>query len=112
MKKSKRNGLAGNPARPTASGNTSSDEDHDAASDEGVRGLLSSGDLSPWTPSATQFIRSNAGFPGAPPGAWVGKRPLGEGGYGMAGLWEKLDGDGNVVDVSEPVKRTVRDDHG
>ncbi len=30
---------------------------------------------------------------------WVGKRPLGQGGFGMAGLWEKYDGEGNIVDV-------------
>jgi len=31
---------------------------------------------------------------------WAGKRPLGQGGFEMAGLWEKYDGEGNIVDVT------------
>ena len=102
--------LIGNPTRPTPRVNADSDdEDYDAASDEGVRGLLSPTYLSSWSRSVTQFIHSNAGLPGAPPDVWVGKRPLGKGGFGLAGLWEKKDGAGKVVDVSEQVERTVRD---
>ena len=42
------------------------------------------------------FIRSRSGLDGN----WVGVRPLGEGGNGIAGLWELRDDDGQTVKVS------------
>lgn len=71
---------------------------YDAGPDENVVGVPSPEDLELWTKPAAQFIRSNAGIIDVPY-RWVGKRPLGEGGFGLAGLWEKLDLEGNVIDV-------------
>lgn len=49
-----------------------------------------------WGEEAAAFIASAPG--GYGPG-WVGKRPLGQGGFGRAGLWELLDDEGNVQQV-------------
>ena len=76
-------------------------EQYDAEPWEGTVGLPSIQDYNAWSVQAAQFIRSESGYGGEGSG-WVGKRPLGEGGFGMAGLWEKYDNDGNVVDVSIP----------
>lgn len=48
-----------------------------------------------------KFIRSDLyGKRDAPDAsAWYGVKPLGRGGFGMAGLWEKRDENGEVVDV-------------
>lgn len=73
-------------------------ESYDARPEESVVGLTSIEDLTFWTRAAAQFIRSSAGITGSPD-VWVGKRPLGEGGFGLAGLWEKIDPAGNVMDV-------------
>lgn len=71
---------------------------YDAYPNESVVGVPSLGDLSMWTPTASQFIRSNAGI--TEDGfVWVGKQPLGQGSFGLVGLWEKIDREGNVVDV-------------
>ncbi|KAL8709676.1 MAG: hypothetical protein Q9220_005616 [cf. Caloplaca sp. 1 TL-2023] len=43
-----------------------------------------------------EFLRSHHGYEDG----WVGKRMLGAGTEGRAGLWEKRDGDGKVIDVS------------
>ena len=45
---------------------------------------------------AAKFIRSRSGLDGN----WVGVRPLGEGGNGIAGLWELRDDDGQTIKVS------------
>ncbi len=71
---------------------------YDAGPDESVTGSASIDDYRLWTKPAAQFIRSDAGITGSPD-VWVGKQPLGEGGFGLAGLWEKIDAAGNVVDV-------------
>ena len=73
-------------------------ENYDARLDESVIGVPTPDDLVLWTKPAAQFIRSSAGITEAP-FVWVGKRPLGEGAFGLAGLWEKIDQEGNVVDV-------------
>lgn len=44
------------------------------------------------------FLQSHHGYEEG----WRGTRILGEGGEGRAGLWEKSDGDGQVIDVSCP----------
>lgn len=73
-------------------------EAYDADPEEGIIGLPSIVDYSLWTKAAAQFIRSNSGLEDSG-SVWVGKRPLGQGGFGMAGLWEKYDRNGNIVDV-------------
>lgn len=45
---------------------------------------------------AAEFIRSRSGLKGN----WVGVRPLGKGGNGIAGLWELRGTDGQVIKVS------------
>ena len=77
---------------------TTKTESYDAGPGEGVVGMASIDDITLWKDRAAQFIRSSAGITGSPD-VWVGKRPLGEGGFGLAGLWEKIDSAGNVVDV-------------
>ena len=49
-----------------------------------------------WGPEeAVKFIRTRSGLDGN----WVGVRPLGEGGNGIAGLWELRDDEGHTVKV-------------
>ena len=50
-----------------------------------------------------RFISSESGLADT---AWIGKRPLGVGTFGIAGLWEKLDRDGGVIDLKFP-RRSV-----
>lgn len=45
-----------------------------------------------------EFLRSAHGYEDG----WVGRKPLGMGSNGMAGMWEKRDGEGRVVDVRLP----------
>lgn len=71
---------------------------YDAGLNESVIGVPSIDDLKMWTEPAAQFIRSNAGIPEGPD-VWVGKQPLSAGAFGLAGMWEKIDPEGNVVDV-------------
>ena len=52
---------------------------------------------------ATKFIRSRSGLDGN----WVGVRPLGEGGNGIAGLWELRDDDGQTVKVRIRIRQLV-----
>lgn len=54
---------------------------------------LGDGDKSYWKTEHAAFIKSAAGLDNA---NWIGKRPLGSGGFGTAGLWELRD-DNNVV---------------
>lgn len=79
------------------------DEGHkqyDALSYETTKGIANADDLELWTLPAAEFIRSGIGLIESQDD-WVGKRPLGQGGFGLAGLWERLDEDGTPVDVSE-----------
>ena len=71
---------------------------YDAYPNEGVVGVPTLEDLTMWTSTASQFIRSDAGIT-EDSFVWVGKQPLGQGSFGLVGLWEKIDREGNVVDV-------------
>ena len=53
------------------------------------------GDYYKWDTAPAESIRSCSGFGSG----WDGKRPLGLGGFGMAGLWEKRDNNGTVIEV-------------
>ena len=53
-------------------------------------------DYEKWNEAPAEFIRSYSGVGDE----WVGKRPLGAGGFGLAGLWEKYDDNGAVVEVN------------
>ena len=74
-------------------------EEYDADPHEVITGDPSIADYRLWTQQAAQFIRSDSGLEEEDDGFWIGKRPLGQGSFGMAGLWEKYDGDGDMVDV-------------
>ena len=54
------------------------------------------GAMSFWTPEQAAFINSAAGLDDV---TWVGKRPLGTGSFGTAGLWERRDEDNTVLEV-------------
>lgn len=69
---------------------------HDADEDADVIGNPDDEHVLLWGIDAARFIASS---PGALGPGWVGKRPLGEGGFGRAGLWELQDDEGNVIRV-------------
>lgn len=71
-------------------------ERYDAATREPIEGRPHKGDHI-WGNVAAKFIKSPPG--GCLQGNWIGVRPLGKGGFGLAGLWEKRNEDGRVVDV-------------
>ena len=58
------------------------------------------GEMSFWKAEHTAFINSAAGLEGA---HWIGKRPLGSGAFGTAGLWERRDENNVVIEVSRHV---------
>ena len=62
-------------------------------------GRITVEDRQRWGKEIAQFIRSDADAEPEPGAEWVGKRPLGQGSFGIAGLWELRDGDGNVTQV-------------
>lgn len=62
-----------------------------------VEGQATAQDAEMWDAEMAGFIRSGSGLSDQ----WVGKRPLGKGSFGMAGLWEKDDGDGRPVKASQ-----------
>lgn len=68
---------------------------YDVDPEETAYGPLTVDDLQYWTRSAARFIRSSSGIDAT----WVGKRPLGQGSFGIAGVWEKYDHNGNMIDV-------------
>ncbi|KAL9578433.1 MAG: hypothetical protein Q9203_007101, partial [Teloschistes exilis] len=52
------------------------------------------GYIKAWGWRMLEFVRSDHGYESG----WIGVKPLGEGSFGRAGLWEKRDEDGKVVD--------------
>ena len=78
-------------AESAASGNP----DYDVGATQPVVGSPSDADVMTWGWRVARFIRSPAGIESQ----WIGKRPLGEGSFGIAGLWEKSDEDGRVLEV-------------
>lgn len=89
---------SGTPSDPYEFGkNHGSDpvETYDLALNHKAAATAKASDYAKWDIAPAEFIRSDSGLGNG----WVGKRPLGAGGFGMAGLWEKLDGNGAVVEV-------------
>ena len=75
--------------------------------DRGVEaaGTPQAGDIEYWgkQKGAAEFIRSQSGLETS----WVGIRPLGKGGCGIAGLWELRGDDGQVINVRVRTRRPV-----
>ena len=65
-------------------------------------GRIQDKDLKNWgsVDGAAAFIRSSSGLEGN----WVGIRPLGKGGNGLAGLWEWRDENGQPTKVRIPTR--------
>lgn len=73
-----------------------------------VEGEPSEEDIHLYGRTLAKFIRSPFNDDDADGGsAWYGVKPLGRGGFGMAGLWEKRDANGRVVDVGIPPFSTL-----
>ena len=70
---------------------------YDVDPSESAFGVPSKADLKFWTRSAASFIRSSSAIDAT----WVGRRPLGQGSFGIAGVWEKYDHNGNMIDVRQ-----------
>lgn len=69
-------------------------EAYDVAWNQKAAATAKGSDYEKWGTAPAEFIRSYSGLGNG----WVGKRPLGAGGFGMAGLWEKRDGNGTVIE--------------
>ena len=74
---------------------------YDVDPTESAYGVPTREDLHYWNRAASSFIRSSSGIDPT----WVGRRPLGQGSFGIAGVWEKFDHNGNVVDVRQFANR-------
>lgn len=70
-------------------------EAYDVAWNQKAAATAKASDYEKWDTASAEFIRSYSGLGNG----WVGKRPLGVGGFGMAGLWEKRDGNGTVTEA-------------
>ena len=72
-------------------------QNYDVGSGVEAQGVPTTRDLEYWgrTGQIPHFIRSQAGIEGN----WVGIKPLGLGGMGVAGLWELRGDDGQMVEV-------------
>ena len=57
---------------------------------------LADGETTFWNAEHATFINSAAGLGNA---KWIGVRPLGQGGFGTAGLWELRDEDNAMIEV-------------
>lgn len=68
---------------------------YDAPEGMTLRGPLQPGDEKRLGVDMAGFIRSHHGYEEG----WVGRKFLGQGAAGRAGMWEKRDADKNVVDV-------------
>ena len=97
---------APSPAEPPSPGRSESDAStcysqdvavYDAGRSAKAVGAPRIDDIRRWgnVDGAAEFITSHSGLEGD----WVGVRPLGKGGYGIAGLWELRGEDGQVVKV-------------
>lgn len=54
------------------------------------------GEMPYWKTEHAAFIKSDAGLDDE---SWTGKRPLGSGTFGTAGLWERCDENNAVIEV-------------
>lgn len=54
------------------------------------------GEMSVWKTEHAAFIKSAAGLEDT---TWIGKRPLGSGTFGTAGLWERRDANNVLIEV-------------
>ena len=70
-------------------------ESFDIKDNREVFGLPSPDDVKRWKEGA-YFIKSNSGLERS---RWVGKRPLGQGAFGITGLWQQCNTDGRVKKV-------------
>ena len=70
---------------------------YDVDPTETAYGVPTRQDMRYWNRTASSFIRSSSGIDPT----WVGRRPLGQGSFGIAGVWEKFDHNGNIVDVRQ-----------
>ena len=70
-------------------------ESFDIKDNSEVFGLPTPDDVKRWKEGA-YFIKSNSGLRNL---RWVGKRPLGQGGFGISGLWQQCNTDGRVKKV-------------
>lgn len=69
----------------------------DALPGESTLGKPNELQVKKWGWETAQFISSQNGDG---TGQWRGVRPLGKGSFGIVGLWEKVNNNGEVVDVS------------
>ena len=76
-------------------------ESFDIKDDSEVFGLPTPDDVRRWKEGA-YFIKSNSGLRNS---RWVGKRPLGQGGFGITGLWQQCNADGRVKKVKRGISR-------
>ena len=72
-------------------------EAYDVAWNQKAAAPANASDYEKWDTAPAEFIRSSSGLGSG----WLGKRPLGAGGFGMAGLWEKRDDNGTVIEVNK-----------
>ena len=86
---------------------TNRDGKYDVEGNEIIVGSYSKEQLDAWGHVGASFIRSPAGRPGQ----WIGVRPLGQGNYGIAGLWQKVDADGRAVKVNAVSTRAITSIH-
>ena len=84
-------------------------ESFDIKDNSEVFGLPTPDDVRRWKEGA-YFIKSNSGLRNS---RWVGKRPLGQGGFGITGLWQQYNADGRVKKVKFRTSRrsTFETDH-
>ncbi len=80
----------------------------DAALNETIVGSPTKEDVELWDADQASFIRSDCGLKGQ----WVGKRPLGKGAFGRAGLWVKVNDNGRIIDVYAFVCSTFQETDG
>lgn len=75
----------------------------DAMPGESTLGEPTEQQVKTWGLEAARFISSEAGLG---TGQWRGVKPLGQGSFGIVGLWEMVNRSGEVVDVSFYSPRT------